>query len=593
MTSRRRRAGYVLLGLAALVACDAEHGEPEDTAEQSDSGADDTAEDTAGTGDTAPPDTDTGPADADGDGWPDAEDCAPADASIHPSANETCDGRDEDCDGAVDDVDEDVDGFLSAACGGDDCDDGQEAVHPGADEVCDNGLDDDCDGTRGDCAVLGGEYALGDADAILLGESAEGMAGNTAAGLGDVDGDGVGDLVVGAPYWRPYGYTKDGAVYVVLGGANLAGLADLGDADLVLRGDTNGMLNVGAPAGDVDGDGRGELWVVAPGAATSSGLAAGLASLLTFSGGYGSLTNSTLAILEGISEDAPVLDVRVGDLSGDGVDDVAVGTWGQLGAYVLAGPNAGLKAIEQADGAIMGGSGTQGDYLADGDYDGDGVADFVLSHLPLRGDDPSFVYVFRGPILEARELGDTDLIIASAQEGDQLGYAMSALGDVDGDGLGELALGAKNEDAAAVKIGAVYVLAPSASGDAVAQDVALASYLGYGGGDALGVDVCAPGDVDGDGIADLLMTTARYGGGELGGGSAFLVYGPFGGSQTADAADALFIGGEGSEGETVGCARSGDVNGDARPDILLTQQTYASDSGENVGRAVVFFGHGL
>jgi hypothetical protein len=111
----------------------------------------------------------TGPVDADGDGYDDTLDCDDADPAVNPGAEETCNGVDDDCDGAVDAddpgvidavvfyADADGDGFGAAdaptlACeAGDglvadatDCDDADAAVHPGADEVC-NGADDDCD----------------------------------------------------------------------------------------------------------------------------------------------------------------------------------------------------------------------------------------------------------------------------------------------------------------------------------------------------------------------------------------------------------------------------------------------------------------
>ncbi|MFH1464551.1 MAG: MopE-related protein [Pseudomonadota bacterium] len=120
----------------------------------------------------------------------DATDCDDTQASVHPGADEHCDGVDEDCDGTADDdavdagtwfADVDGDGYgeastASTACvapsgttaDGTDCDDGDPGVHPGADEHCD-GVDEDCDGTADDDAV--------DADTWY----------------DDADGDGYGD----------------------------------------------------------------------------------------------------------------------------------------------------------------------------------------------------------------------------------------------------------------------------------------------------------------------------------------------------------------------------------------------------------------
>jgi hypothetical protein len=164
--------------------------------------------------------------DADGDGYGDAEakgiaccacpsgyvtdssDCDDADASIHPGADERCDGVDDDCDGTVDEddaidattwyADADSDGYGDAsvslttclAASGwvlddTDCDDSDASVHPGADEHCD-GVDDDCDG------VVDEEDAL-----------------DTIDQYEDIDGDGFGGALAGSWCALASGYVLD------------------------------------------------------------------------------------------------------------------------------------------------------------------------------------------------------------------------------------------------------------------------------------------------------------------------------------------------------------------------------------------------
>ena len=120
--------------------------------------------------------------DADGDGWPDSDDCNAADSTVSPGAAEVCDGVDNNCDGEVDEgvrttlyADTDGDGFghpdtPTEGCEGTpgfstsptDCDDADAAIYPGATEVCDE-VDNDCDGET-DEEVSTDWYADSDSD---------------------------------------------------------------------------------------------------------------------------------------------------------------------------------------------------------------------------------------------------------------------------------------------------------------------------------------------------------------------------------------------------------------------------------------------
>ena len=144
------------------------------------------------------------PPDADSDGWDVTEDCDDHDATIHPGAEEGCNGVDDDCDGVIPQDEEDSDGDGYRVCDGD-CDDDQPATWPGAPEQCD-GEDNDCDGTvdegvdedvDGDGhSTCGGDCDDGDATVFPgADEACDGVDGDcdgvVPADELDADGDGL------------------------------------------------------------------------------------------------------------------------------------------------------------------------------------------------------------------------------------------------------------------------------------------------------------------------------------------------------------------------------------------------------------------
>jgi len=140
-----RTALACLLALALLGSgCIPPLPEDDDVSGDDDTGDDDTGDDDTGDDDTG--DDDTGGTDADGDGWTVEDgDCDDGDPTVHPEADEDCDGIDTDCDGMPGAEEIDDDGDSLSECQGD-CNDFDPGVHPGATEIPGDGIDQDCDG---------------------------------------------------------------------------------------------------------------------------------------------------------------------------------------------------------------------------------------------------------------------------------------------------------------------------------------------------------------------------------------------------------------------------------------------------------------
>ena len=417
------------------------------------------------------------------------------------------------------------DGYVTS---GSDCDDGDADVHPGAAEICEDGRDGDCDGEDGVCVVEG---SLASADLKLTG-AVRGADAGRHMDVGDLNGDGAEDLVVGEMWARSY----QGGAFVLSGPLDESGsLADLGVELSGGAGSFEGGRSVGV--GDVTGDGLDDVLLGAPDAS-------GYDAVLFFGPVVAPMEFAEADVLTFCSSAVECgHGADVADVDGDGVMDAIIGageerTGGsQTGAvYLLFGPlgTAELDLREEADARLSGATaGTEtGRVIASGqDLDGDGISDLAIT----SGDDATggpqagAVLVALGPVEEDRSLADAEAALYGSGAYALAGEAL-CLGDLDGDGLADVIVGATG---AAGGAGAVAAVRGPATGD---RSLSEAELIVTGDGDeGLGSAVAAR-DVDGDGAAELLAGASSNREEGRGAGAAYLLWGPLEGA--LDSADA-------------------------------------------------------
>lgn len=381
---------------------------------------------------------------------------------------------------------------------------------------------------------------------VLEGDVTSGMAG-IAIDVADLDGDGTADLVVGAPAVTPNSSPTRarGAVYVSLGPLTEPGV--LSDASVVWSAETeNDALGTDVAAlGDIDDDGSADVALSArfySDYTTDGGIVyiAGASELE--SGGVDALGTRLYGERQERSVYFGSAVAGPGDLDGDGVADLAVGasqySYGDedhVGAVaVWFGPVSGEGLSSDADALLLGLDNYGGivehnhSLAGAGDVDGDGLQDLLIGAEEHKGTASSSyggqAYLVSGADID----GELDLTFATwSIEGEQneayLGTTVAPAGDLDLDGFDDVLVCAPQDGNYASHGGAVLAFQGPLSGSGAA-DEAEAGFFGterslYAGS---AVDV---GDLNDDGLGDLLIGARGMTGGAEWSGGAFVIPG--------------------------------------------------------------------
>lgn len=412
---------------------------------------------------------------------------------------------------------------------------------------------------------------------ILRGIDPLDFSGDSVGGAGDVNGDGIGDIIIGSSFADANGQTDAGESYVVFGSQNafpkVFSLADLdGSNGFVLNGVNSQNLSGASVsgAGDVNNDGiddiiigayfadprrlkdAGESYVVF-GSRNGFPAAIDLASL-NGSNGF-AISGATAGSLSG------AIVSGAGDMNGDGFDDVIIGApfanpndQNSAGAaYVVFGSGAGfspkinLANLNGNNGFVLNGS-ALGDALGRavrgaGDFNGDGFDDVIVGAdladpNALNGAGKAFLVFGSGdgfaPALNSSDLdGNNGFVINGIDAFDYAGVSVSGAGDLNGDGFDDIIVGAGGVDLGSnLDAGESYVIFGSDRVFDPSFELAdLDSTTGFvirgiDRQDLSGVSVSGAGDINSDGFDDLII--GALGGdpnGKLQAGESYVIFG--------------------------------------------------------------------
>lgn len=343
-----------------------------------------------------------------------------------------------------------------------------------------------------------------DRTAVVIGEPNDWVYHPAA---GDVNGDGLTDWIVAG---HNIGGGTGGA-YVAFG--PISGSVNLwteADALLLAQSDMTGPEE--HVIADLDSDGYGEL-IIGTRAYTTDETNWGAVYVVPGPVSGTSYLSDVETIIHSGSVNAGIglSNSAGGDTNGDGLTDLVVGTSSYQGAsgaaWVLESPFSGMIAIQDADATLLGDSYSRaGDAVSSGgDVDGDGYGD-VLVGAYFYGDLRGRAYLIPGPVSGTHALDDSHGVVGAPGMSAAVGYDVSLEQDLDSDGRADIAIGSPGAYGAPNK-GAVFIFYEPFEGTVDAFDEAEAVLYSQNdlSADYTGGTVATAGDVNADGFDDLYI----------------------------------------------------------------------------------------